>query len=92
MFSAFMKTFLLSAFRKKENRKFTVPRVNKLLLMNEPSFRRRPVVSVFELSDPARSIKFCTTSPITLLSSFNLQTVCKANTPNKAFDIKHGEW
>lgn len=36
----------------------TVPRVSKLLLMYEPSLRRKPVVSVLELSDPARSIKF----------------------------------
>lgn len=34
-----------------------MPRVSKLLLMYEPSFLRKPVVSVFELSDPARSIK-----------------------------------
>jgi hypothetical protein len=40
----------------------TVPRVNKLLLMYAPSFLRNPVVSVFELSDPARSIKFYTSS------------------------------
>lgn len=26
--------------------------------MYDPSFLRRPVVSVFELSDPAKSIKF----------------------------------
>jgi len=39
-------------------RQLTVPRVSKLLLIYEPSLRRSPVVSVFELSDPARSIKF----------------------------------
>lgn len=33
--------------------------MSKLLFMYEPSFLRNPVVSVFELSDPARSIKFC---------------------------------
>ena len=37
----------------------TVPKVNKLLLMYEPSFLLTPVVSVLELSDPAKSIKFC---------------------------------
>lgn len=36
----------------------TVPRVRRLLLMYEPSFLLIPVVSVFELSDPAKSIKF----------------------------------
>lgn len=29
--------------------------------MYEPSFLLKPVVSVFELSDPARSIRFCKT-------------------------------
>jgi hypothetical protein len=38
--------------------KRTVPRVSRLLFMYEPSLRRIPVVSVLELSDPARSIKF----------------------------------
>lgn len=36
----------------------TVPRVKRLLFMYDPSFLRNPVVSVFELSDPAKSIKF----------------------------------
>jgi hypothetical protein len=35
----------------------TVPRVSKLLLIEEPSFLRCPVISVLELSDPARSIR-----------------------------------
>lgn len=37
----------------------TVPRVSKLLFMYEPSFLLNPVVSVLELSDPAKSIKCC---------------------------------
>lgn len=34
--------------------------------MYEPSFRRNPVVSVLELSDPARSIKLCGTKHINI--------------------------
>lgn len=36
----------------------TVPSVKRLLFIYDPSFLLNPVVSVFELSDPARSIKF----------------------------------
>jgi hypothetical protein len=36
----------------------TVPSVRRLLFIYDPSFLLNPVVSVFELSDPARSIKF----------------------------------
>jgi hypothetical protein len=36
----------------------TVPRVKRLLFIYEPSFLLTPVVSVLELSEPARSIKF----------------------------------
>lgn len=43
--------------QKIENKYLTVPRVSKLLFMYEPSFLLNPVVSVLELSDPARSIK-----------------------------------
>lgn len=34
--------------------------------MYDPSFLRNPVVSVLELSDPARSIKFCGTKQINI--------------------------
>jgi len=36
----------------------TVPRVKRLLFIYDPSFRLSPVVSVLELSEPARSIRF----------------------------------
>lgn len=49
----------------------TVPRVNKLLLIYDPSFLRRPVVSVFELSEPARSIKFCKFNKCLILDQYS---------------------
>lgn len=51
----------LSIIEKPMTRKvnLTVPRVNRLLLIYDPSFLRKPVVSVLELSEPARSIRFC---------------------------------
>lgn len=42
----------------KKVNKLTVPSVRRLLLMYDPSFLLKPVVSDFELSDPAKSIKF----------------------------------
>lgn len=53
------KKYLTDVNFKKILSLLTVPRVSKLLLIYEPSFLRNPVVSVLELSDPARSIRFC---------------------------------
>jgi len=47
----------------------TVPRVSKLLLIEEPSFLRCPVISVLELSDPARSIRCCIKPRIRMLDT-----------------------
>jgi len=45
----------------------TVPSVKRLLLMYAPSFLLNPVVSVLELSDPAKSIKFYKNKKISII-------------------------
>lgn len=54
----------------------TVPRVSKLLFMYEPSFLLNPVVSVLELSDPAKSIK-CYKEFSTILSKYHNEEIKK---------------